>query len=319
MGAKSSACAECKEMCSQCLSFALCSEADLKEGSNVFKVDPRMFCKTCMLKHTNIDFKQTEDVIEAKGDVKGNILFVHGGGGNRLMFAAHARALASLGFRCVLLDLPGHASRIDEPLSMDSACACVKAVHEIYFGSSALKCLYVGGSLGAYIGMEFLGRHPSLFSGAVIGMAGQDVGSETRGWKAGLGIFAMKNFLPGMAPTKLFKLMRDQCAKNGHISPDLYVEMVARPGFFFHQVCNQIAVMEASAPRKSLGNFLGPILFVNGDQDHHDSDHVWLALCSHNASKLVLYEGADHFFSHDERFMQRFIDDLAQFAALVVG
>ena len=83
----------------------------------------------------------------------------------------------------------------------------------------------------------------------------------------------MKQALPNLAPVTLLKGMRDECKKNGHISSELFMEMAARPGFFFQQALNQVAVMEASAPRKSLGNFPGPVLFINGDQDHHDSGH----------------------------------------------
>jgi pimeloyl-ACP methyl ester carboxylesterase len=196
MGSKQSACAECKvvgvnsncppteqggcgrSLCSKCLRFALITQADANVAKDVFLIEPRAFCWPCMLTHTNIDFKKTEDVFEAKGETKGYVLFVHGGGGNRLMFAPHARALAEKSFKCVLMDLPGHASRLDEQLSMNSACACISAVYAEHFGAVGdKKVCYVGGSLGGYIGMEMLGRYPHLFSGAVIAMCGQDVGS----------------------------------------------------------------------------------------------------------------------------------------------
>jgi pimeloyl-ACP methyl ester carboxylesterase len=48
------------------------------------------------------------------------IVFVHGGGGCRAMFATHAKHFGQK-YSCVLIDLPGHRSRMDETLSLKSA------------------------------------------------------------------------------------------------------------------------------------------------------------------------------------------------------
>jgi alpha/beta superfamily hydrolase len=56
-----------------------------------------------------------------------------------------------------------------------------------------------------------------------------------------------------------------------------------------------------------LNKYKGKVLFINGDQDHRDSEHIWLNACKD--SELKVYEKADHFFSHDTRFMERFIKD----------
>jgi pimeloyl-ACP methyl ester carboxylesterase len=49
------------------------------------------------------------------------LIWIHGGGGCRKMFEFHARELAKKNYRSVLIDLPGHGSRIDEKLSAESA------------------------------------------------------------------------------------------------------------------------------------------------------------------------------------------------------
>lgn len=53
-------------------------------------------------------------------------------------------------------------------------------------------------------------------------------------------------------------------------------------------------------------------LFINGSKDHRDSEQIWLEAAGKD-SKLLVYEGADHFFSHDNRFFDRVIEDISSF------
>jgi fermentation-respiration switch protein FrsA (DUF1100 family) len=55
-----------------------------------------------------------------------------------------------------------------------------------------------------------------------------------------------------------------------------------------------------------------PILFINGSEDYRDSENIWLEAAG-KSSKLILYEGGDHFFSHDKRFYNRIIEDIVEF------
>lgn len=54
------------------------------------------------------------------------------------------------------------------------------------------------------------------------------------------------------------------------------------------------------------------ILFINGEKDHRDSEKLYLEAAG-KKSKLINYEGADHFFSHDVRFFERVIEDIQTF------
>jgi hypothetical protein len=66
------------------------------------------YCKQCFQRKSDLDFTKTVDIL---GPKEGNeIVFVHGGGASRLMFKKHVQRLSKLGFRCILLDLPGHGS-----------------------------------------------------------------------------------------------------------------------------------------------------------------------------------------------------------------
>ena len=172
----------------------------------------------------------------------------------------------------------------------------------------------VGGSLGGYVSMEVLGSHPGLFDGAVIAMSGQNVG-RGRGFKAKVGLAAMAFVMPLLAPETMLQKMAAEARKNGHISGETALEIMLRPGMFFHQSQAQVDALRASDPLSSLPNFKGPVLFVNGSKDHRDSENMWLSACgsAHNC-ELKVYEEADHFFSHDDRFVDRFIDDCMQLA-----
>lgn len=47
-----------------------------------------------------------------------------------------------------------------------------------------------------------------------------------------------------------------------------------------------------------------PILFLNGSEDNRDSEDRWLEACTRKKeSKLIVYDGGDHFFARDSRFV----------------
>lgn len=80
---------------------------------------------------------------------------------------------------------------------------------------------------------------------------------------------------------------------------------------FFHQGRQHVEILRTSNPRAALPRFSGPILFVNGSKDHRDSEQVWVSVSAR--AKSLLYEGGDHFFSHDSRFADRLVTDTADF------
>jgi pimeloyl-ACP methyl ester carboxylesterase len=231
------------------------------------------------------------------------------------MFAEHALALSSK-YRCVLLDLPGHGSRMDEPLTMSSAIATLKeVVDEESDVIKGQKPVLIGGSLGGYISMEFLGLYPTLVSGAVICMAGQCVGVG-RGCAAALGIRLMNVVITNFSEAQILKGVISEARKNGHMSTESILKMSLRTGMFFHQALSQTDILSSTNSAAALSRFHGPILFINGSRDHRDSEQLWLDSVQTEGqveSKLIVYEGADHFFSHDTRFQQRLIDDMKGF------
>lgn len=316
-GGRLSACGACGERrCGPCLNHALVTAGDLAERG-AYDAPARTLCRACFIANSPLDFSSVApDVLGPAGAPC--VVFVHGGGGCRTMFRAAAAALAARrAVRAVLLDLPGHGARMDEPLSMAAAIASVRAQAAEFAPPTArgAKPVYVGGSLGGYIGMEVLGAAPEQFAGAVIAMAGQDVGPG-RGCAASVGLVAMGLATSWLAPATLLNAMRGEARRNGHI-PGAALADTLRPGFFFQQARAQLDVMRASDPRAALPRYGGPVLFVNGSRDHRDSERVWRDAAPRG--RLEVYEGADHFLSHDDRYAARFVEDIAGLCAEAWG
>lgn len=70
------------------------------------------------------------------------------------MFLPHAVRLAEKGFRSILVDLPGHGTRMTEILNLDNS---IKVIKEGLDLCTTKKVTIVGGSLGGYILMQALG------------------------------------------------------------------------------------------------------------------------------------------------------------------
>lgn len=293
-----------RSFCSKCLNYAVMTEAEAKKGEAGQVVS---FCKACFKRHSSLDFDAHEEVQGPGPGEAPAVVYVHGGGSCRVMFRQHAQALASKGLRCVLLDLPGHGSRMEEPLSMQSAVQSITdTIRRLAPPCRAVKPVYVGGSLGGYIGMELLGQEPELLSAAIITMCGQNVGLG-RGLAASMGLSMLGCVVNMLGQAMLLKGMMGQVRQNGHIPEEVVQEIALRPGMFFRQGTEQVAILRSTNPPAALARYMGPVLFINGSKDHRDSEHTWKAAAE--KGKLIVYEGADHFFSHDTRYSERFLQD----------
>jgi pimeloyl-ACP methyl ester carboxylesterase len=223
------------------------------------------------------------------------------------MFLHHARKLVEMGpYKCILLDLPGHGTRMDDELSLDSAISTVLSVAREHAGPNAL---YVGGSLGSYIGMELLGRHPSEFKSAVLMMCGQNTGAGS-GIAAKMGLWGFKTFIPMLSSATILNGIVSAAKSNKHLNTEMIFDTSLRPGAFFGQGLAQVKILEQSNPRESLPKYKGKVLFINGSKDHRDSENIWTSLCN---GQLIVYDDADHFFSHDNRYFPTLMNDMHTF------
>jgi pimeloyl-ACP methyl ester carboxylesterase len=64
------------------------------------------------------------------------------------MFMPHALCLKEKGFKCILMDLPGHGSRHAEALTLENSIKAIKEALELCLTKNVT---IIGGSLGGYI------------------------------------------------------------------------------------------------------------------------------------------------------------------------
>lgn len=332
------ACESCEaDLCKACFeSYPLVLLGDDGTTSNssgndkdrLKKARIQSFCKACFQRLSILDFETIYDVIEPSVETSGRsgvtFVFVHGGGGSRAMFRPHARELtARYGHRCILVDLPGHGSSHDVELSLDTCWQELKNVMEENKiineedgkrTNPEEKVVYVGGSLGAYIGFYLLEEFKGTFNSAVLMDCGQNVGPG-RSLKATIGLHLMSYAASHYSNKKLAKLMLDVTKKSP--ADQWVIESTFAAGWFFDQGKEQVSILRTIAPAKHIPELDIPICFMNGGLDHRDSEQLWLNLCDtpdEVNSTLKVYSGGDHFFMHDSRFVHDVLKDMHSFA-----
>lgn len=322
---KATPCAKCsKLLCSTCagtnalIPFDQANAElsnDLTNNSTI-----ESYCKECYHEVSILDYSKAYDDFGGAADESAppiTFLMVHGGGGSRAMFRPHAQELVKRGYRCVLMDLPGHGTLVDSPLTLDS---CVEATAKVYkaCGLAPETTLYVGASLGAYIGFYILDKLPKKsFCGAILMDCGQNVGPDCS-LKARVGIWFLKMAAGNMSNKALMGAMLG-VTKKSHAKYKL-VESVFGAGMHFQQGVEQTICMHTVAPADYIPNYEFPVLFFNGTEDYRDSENKWLSLCKdQKRSALKVYEGGDHFFTHDEKFVDDLLDRMDSFAKQVAS
>eukprot|EP00759_Apiculatamorpha_spiralis_P014410 PhF_6_TR21057/c0_g1_i1/m.30319 len=308
-------CPSCKKgpLCWTCMNNAVVKNAATVSPGQAFEVESQ--CYKCFQSHVTLDFKKSVDVYGPENGKALSIVMVHGGGGCRLMFQPHAQHFASLGYRCVLLDLPGHGSQLAQPFTIATSIDTIQRVVDEYAAPfNGVKPVYLGGSMGGYLGMEFIGARPDVFSGAVIMMASQNVG-KGRSFKAGAGLSAMTFFTKYLSAEKFFKLMLAEVAKR----PDLDFEMIRvatlGPSMYFQKGLDQVSVLKSTDSLTAVAKYKGPVLYMQGSLDHADIKDALFKISHGNNpnSQTITYLKADHFFSHDKRFYRNMMTDLEGF------
>lgn len=230
------------------------------------------------------------------------------------MFLPHAKYLSKRGYRSILIDLPGHGTLVETKLTLDECVATVQSILNKEFSnviSSSQKIIYIGGSLGAYIGFYILSKLNNKFASAVLIDCGQNVGPDCS-LKARLGIWFLRKLSSKMSNKALMGAMMGAVKKS---KADFHlVETTFGAGYFFQQGGAQCDCMHAVAPAQIIPDLDLPILFFNGSEDYRDSEDKWLELCRcKELSSLKVYDGGDHFFCHDTRFVHDMLDRIDTF------
>jgi pimeloyl-ACP methyl ester carboxylesterase len=284
----------------------------------------KQFCQQCFEETSFLDFSSSYHQILAENS-KITFVFVHGGSGSRQMFHYHALSLKDkYNHSSILLDLPGHGAMVKTPLTLDSSVEqvgkvltecniLVKKDDGTYEKADANhKLIYVGGSLGAYIGFYVCNFYRQVLDGAVLMDCGQNTGPGCS-LKAKLGLVLLNWLGKNMSNAKLLHLMLGETKKS---KADYYlVETVLGAGMFFDQASAQVECLKTVAPAQYIPNLTFPILYMNGSEDYRDSENIWLDLCvDKEKSELKVYEGGDHFFIHDTRFVEDILTRMDAFA-----
>ena len=155
----------------------------------------------------------------------------------------------------------------------------------------------------------------SIFSGAVLVDCGQNVGPDAS-FKARAGIWFLRKLTQNMSNKSLMNAMLGVSKK----SPATYklVECTFGVGQFFDQGAAQVDCLHTVRPADYIPSYPFPVLFFNGSEDHRDSEDKWLEMCQNKElSALKTYEGGDHFFSHDDRFINDMLQRMETFASKV--
>lgn len=304
---KATACHKCgKVLCSKCAGDNALIPFDPSdpEKSNDISTNNTIFkySKSCFQQTSVLDFSKTYDVCKPCTDKDNgiNFIMVPAAGSSRNLFLPHARELSKLGYRSILVDLPGHGSLMETPLTLDN---CVETIQNILKSENCnpSKTIYVGASLGAYVGFYILDKLGSSFAAAILMDCGQNVGPDCS-FKAATGLWLMRKLGGQMSNETLIKSMVGIANKSGadyHL-----VEAIYGSGMYFQQAPKLFECMHSIAPADHIPNFKFPVLYFNGSKDYRDSEDKWLALCrDQERSSLKVYEGGDHFFLHDRRFV----------------
>lgn len=318
------ACPKCEKLlCSTCAStYALVVfDPDNPDESNDLtkNSDVQCFCKTCFQQTSVLDFSKTCDVVEPTTPNSNGITLVmtHGGGGSRAMFHPHAKILAEkYGYTCIMPDLPGHGSLVDEPLSLDTCADTILKILQQHNLKPGDKTVYVGASFGAYVGFHILRQHQDYFKGAILLDCGQNVGPGAS-LMATVGLSFLKSITVMMSNKTMSSLLMKEVKK----SPADYkiVESTLGAGFMFQQGVQQIQCLKSVAPATIIPELDMPMLFFNGSKDYRDSEDKWLALCKREHSELKVYDKGDHFFTHDSRFVDDMLERFDAFSKIAAA
>lgn len=208
-------CTKCQtSICSKCAGDQALIPYDPTTSSSsstpLKKSDILSYCKACYQEVSVLDYTKTYDIIEPSTDDTKNsnttLLWVHGGGASRALFRPHAKELARKGYRSILIDLPGHGTLADTPLTLDS---CVETVRDVLDKESidSSKVVYIGASLGAYIGFHILSKLQDKFTSSILLDCGQNVGPDCS-YKARFGLWFLRKISSSMNNKSLMAVRR---------------------------------------------------------------------------------------------------------------
>ena len=190
-------------------------------------------------------------------------VLVHGLRTSHSMWRQQVEALVAAGIPSVTVDLPGHGARIGQSFTADAAVAAiVDGVAEARaIDAQAGPVVLVGLSLGGFMSMETVGRHPDLVDGLVA------IGCSTRPFRLGLAVY--RNWSVALSRLPDHGLALDEAATRLVLGRQAAVDVLSG-GYGIAESATAVAAVADLDPLESVATAADaglPIWFVNGQLD----------------------------------------------------
>ena len=336
------------------------SIAAAAEDPNREKVDEyttKSVCRLCFRSSVQtLDLGRNFDIVGPyDNDINATIIVVHGGGNSRGSLRRMAEQLIQYKVRCILLDLPGHGGRMDEPLTLESAIEAVHVASTTVMQQAVEKdakaglLLLMGVGLGGYVAMEYLGRAPQKkFDGAVIVNAGMGVGRDEASLVSRAALSLATSASQSLGARIVTQAALRELKKVPTLMKDEAHQNLVDTGYYFHSATEQLQMLRDVTTKASLGRFFGPVMFMDGSRDFHDMVDVYTKIAVDNElrtfrrggdseetdgaandddtaeggliilSRSIQYPAGNHHFMHDTRFADESYADIAVFVQQLV-
>lgn len=309
-------------------------------------------CRLCFRNSVHsLDLSKNFDIVGPQDNsINATIIAVHAGGNTRGSLRRMAEQLIQYRIRTILIDLPGHGGRMDEPLSIESA---IETIH--YASTELMKqatekddkaglLLLLGVGLGGYAAMEYLGRStPRKFDGAVIINAGSGVGKDEASFWAKTALTLATSASTTVGAKVFVSAALREIKKTPTLLKDEVHENLIDTGLYFHSATAQLNTLKAVATKVALSQFFGPVLFMDGSKDYHDMVDIFTNISVNNElrtfrrggegdgadgaandddtaeggliilSRSIQYPLGTTLFLHDSRFADESFADIAVF------
>lgn len=284
--------------------------------------DIRRFCRSCFMDQSIIDFNTHSWVLEPDLDKNYTVTMImaHGAGGSRASYITQARQMAKVhGIRCILMDLAGHGARWGEKCTIKNCVKAIKEVLDFYDIKPAkeqeargLKTLFFGSSWSGYIGYVAMGELSDYFSGMVADTCVLNLTRprEIIKW-AGISAVVMT-----MSNYSLMEFTKKKWTAHDLPYTD-FIESQFGVGLFGK--CNPLRSIINFKLEKHIPKIRCPILFLNSTADPDGFDQkcqqkILDMLVTKDHSKVANFQGGNHFFSHDLRYFDQWIQTVVDFS-----
>lgn len=216
-------------------------------------------------------------------------VLVHGLRTSHSMWRPQLEALADAGIPAVTVDLPGHGSRIGQSFTADAAVAAIaEGVEEARaLDAEPGPVVLVGLSLGGFMSMETVGRHPDLVDGLVA------IGCSTRPFRFGLAVY--RNWSVALSRLPDHGLALDTAATRLALGRQAAVDVLSG-GYGIAESAVAVATVADLVPLESVARAADaglPIWFVNGRLDQFRLEEQRFVAAA-RGSLLTVVPGATH-------------------------